>query len=63
MVESKTSFHVTPHRRYFTTYKGGNLGVVKMRNYDKSKVVGVEDVMVVVTNLVDNLILKMFIML
>lgn len=57
MVDYRTFFHATLHRRSFTTYKSRNFSVLKMENYDKSKVVGVRDVKVV-TNLGQNLILK-----
>lgn len=57
VVDSGVYFHVMLHTRSFTTYEGGNFSVVKMRNYDKSKVIVVGDVRVV-TNLGYNLILK-----
>lgn len=57
MVDFGALLHVTLHRRSFTRYNGRNFDVVKMRNYYKSKVVGIGDVRVV-TNLGRNLILK-----
>lgn len=32
VIDSNTSFHATPSRDFFTTYKASDLGVVKMRN-------------------------------
>lgn len=57
VIDFGSSFHDTPYRRSFTTYKGENFCVVKWKNYDKSKVVGAGDTKVV-TNFGHNLILK-----
>lgn len=57
MEDSRASFHATPHGRFFTTCKKENFGMVKIKNYGKSKVIDIGDVKFV-TNLNYNLILK-----
>lgn len=44
VVDTAASYHVTPHKEYFTTYKAGDFGVVKMGNSSFSDVVGIGDV-------------------
>lgn len=56
-MDSGASYPVTPNKRLFTSYKP-SVGVVKMRNKQKSKVVGVVDGSLV-TNMDHKLMLKM----
>ena len=44
VVDSTASFHVTPHRDYFTSYTVGDFGHVKMGNQGVSKIVGIRDI-------------------
>ena len=44
VVDSAASFHVTPHREYFTSYTAGDSGQVKMGNHGVSKVASIEDI-------------------
>ena len=46
VVDTAASYHVTPHKEYFTTYKAGDFGVVKMGNSSFSDVVGIGDVQI-----------------
>lgn len=57
LVDSGTSFHTTLEKKPFTIYKSGYLGVVKMGNYGKCKIVSIVDVRVV-TNMSHTLNLK-----
>ena len=44
MVDSGASFHLTPDRKCFSSYKAGDHGSVKMRNEGSCRVVGIGDV-------------------
>ena len=44
VVDTAASYHVTPHRDYFTTYKAGDFGAVKMGNISSSGIVGMGDI-------------------
>ena len=46
MIDSGASFHATPRRDFFTSYKSGDYGTVKMGNSGVSKIVGVGDICV-----------------
>ncbi|CAH9105587.1 unnamed protein product, partial [Cuscuta europaea] len=46
VVDTATSYHVTPHRYYFTTYKAGDFGAVKMGNSSSSGITGISDVQI-----------------
>ena len=45
IVDSSASFHVSPHKYFFSNYKKGDYGIVKMRNHVTSKIVGIGDIM------------------
>ena len=57
IVDSGASFHVTPHVGFFTSYRSGNFGSVKMGNRVTSKIVGIGEV-TLMTDLGYKLILK-----
>ena len=40
IVDSGASFHVTPHKEFFSSYTCGDFGTVKMGNHVSSKIVG-----------------------
>ena len=44
VVDTAASYHVTPHRDFFTTYKAGDFGAVKMGNTSSSQIVGICEV-------------------
>ena len=44
MVDTGASFHVSPKRDFFASYKPGYYGVVRMANKDISLIVGVGDI-------------------
>ena len=44
VIVSGTSFHVTVHRDYFTSYVNGDYGHVWMGNKGASKIVGIRDI-------------------
>ena len=44
MVDTATSFHITAHRNFFSSYTNGSFGWVKMGNEAKCEIVGMEDV-------------------
>ncbi|PKI31548.1 hypothetical protein CRG98_048057 [Punica granatum] len=46
IVDSATSYHCTPIREFFTTYKAGDLGSVKMGNQSIAKIVRIGDIIV-----------------
>ncbi|KAL0404120.1 UNVERIFIED_CONTAM: Retrovirus-related Pol polyprotein from transposon TNT 1-94 [Sesamum radiatum] len=46
VVDTAASYHVTPHRSYFTEYKAGDLGTVKMGNSSSSGISGIGDIKV-----------------
>jgi hypothetical protein len=46
VIDSTASYHVTPRREFFTSYKAGNLGRVKMGNKSYADIVGIGDICV-----------------
>uniref|UniRef100_A0A2N9I3V5 CCHC-type domain-containing protein n=1 Tax=Fagus sylvatica TaxID=28930 RepID=A0A2N9I3V5_FAGSY len=46
VIDSAASYHVTPRREFFTSYKAGNLGRVKMVNKSYADIVGIGDICV-----------------
>ena len=44
VVDSATSYHCIPKREYFSTYKAGDYGTVKMRNKSVSLIAGIGDI-------------------
>ena len=44
VIDSGASFHATPRRDFFTSYKSGDYGTVKMENSGVSKIVRVGDI-------------------
>ncbi|CAH9079859.1 unnamed protein product [Cuscuta europaea] len=46
VVDTAASYHVTPHRYYFTTYKAGDFGAVKMGNSSSSGIAGIGDIQI-----------------
>ena len=44
VIDSGASFHVTSHNNFFTFYKPGDFGNVRMGNSSVSKIVGIGDV-------------------
>ena len=44
MVDTATSFHITAHRNFFSSYTNGRFGWVRMGNEAKCEIVGMEDV-------------------
>uniref|UniRef100_A0A2N9GFS8 Integrase catalytic domain-containing protein n=1 Tax=Fagus sylvatica TaxID=28930 RepID=A0A2N9GFS8_FAGSY len=46
VIDSAASYHVTPRREFFTSYKAGNLGRVKMGNKSYADIVGISDICV-----------------
>ena len=44
VVDTASSYHVTPHKDFFTTYKAGDFGTVKMGNSSFSEIAGIGDV-------------------
>ncbi|CAH9062481.1 unnamed protein product [Cuscuta epithymum] len=46
VVDTAASYHVTPHMYYFTTYKAGDFGAVKMGNSSSSEIAGIGDVQI-----------------
>lgn len=57
IIDSGASFHVTPHGSLFSSYQSGDFGTVKMGNQDKSKIVGIGDI-VLTTSIGCKLVLK-----
>ena len=57
VVDTIASFHITPHRDFFSSYTSGDFGWVRMRNEAKCKVVGMRDIQLK-TNIRCKLILK-----
>ena len=43
-IDSTVSHHVIPMKGLFTTYKVGDFGIVKMGNFNYSKIVRISDV-------------------
>ena len=46
VVDTATSYHDTPHRDFFMTYKAGDFGTVKMGNTSSVNIEGIGDVQV-----------------
>jgi hypothetical protein len=46
VIDSTTSFHVTRRKEFFTSYKAGNLGRIKMGNKSYANIVGICDICV-----------------
>lgn len=46
VVDTAASYHVTPHRYYFTTYKAGDFGTVKMGNSNSFGISGIGDIQI-----------------
>uniref|UniRef100_A0A2N9HS85 Integrase catalytic domain-containing protein n=1 Tax=Fagus sylvatica TaxID=28930 RepID=A0A2N9HS85_FAGSY len=46
VIDSAASYHVTPRREFFTSYKVGNVGRVKMGNKSYADIVGIGDICV-----------------
>jgi len=44
VVDTATSFHITPHRDFFSSYISGNFGWVRMGNEAKCEIVGMGDI-------------------
>ena len=42
--DSLESYHCVPKREYFSTYKVGNYGIVKMGNKSVSQITGISDI-------------------
>ena len=46
VVDSAASYHATPNRELFSTYKIGDFGCVKMGNITNSNIVGIGDIFI-----------------
>jgi hypothetical protein len=46
LLDSGASFHVTPHREWFTRYEAKPLGTVRLRDSHQCDVIGIGDVMI-----------------
>ncbi|VFQ65265.1 unnamed protein product [Cuscuta campestris] len=57
IIDSGASFHVTPHRSFFSSYQSGDFGTVQMGNQDRSNIVGKGDI-ILETSTGCNLVLK-----
>ncbi|KAE8663641.1 hypothetical protein F3Y22_tig00112925pilonHSYRG00085 [Hibiscus syriacus] len=57
IVDSGSSFYVTPHRSFFSSYRSSDFGTVQMRKQDMSKIIGIEDI-ILTTSTGCKLILK-----
>jgi hypothetical protein len=57
VVDTAASFHITPHRDFFSSYTSGNFGWVRMGNEAKCKIVGMENIQLE-TNIGCKLILR-----
>ena len=44
IIDTAASYHVTPNKEFFTSYRPGDFGTVKMGNTSYSKIVGIGDV-------------------
>ena len=44
VIDSGASFHVTSHSDYFSSYRTGDFGNVRMGNISVSKIVGIGDI-------------------
>jgi len=50
IIDSRASFHVTPHRGFFSSYQKRDFGMVKMGNHITSKIVGIGEVTLMTEN-------------
>ena len=57
VIDTGASYHATPRREFFATYRSGNFGVVKMGNYGTADIIGMGDIHLK-TNLGCKLVLK-----
>ncbi|CAD5171441.1 unnamed protein product [Musa acuminata subsp. malaccensis] len=57
VIDICTFYHATPQRKFFTTYRPGNFGVVKMGNYGMADIISIDDIHIK-TNLSCKLMLK-----
>ncbi|URD75525.1 hypothetical protein MUK42_34393 [Musa troglodytarum] len=57
IIDTGASYHATPRREFFTTYRSGNFGVVKMGNHGTTDIIGMGDIHIK-TNLGCKLVLK-----
>ena len=57
VIDSSASFRVTSHSDFFTSYRTGDFGNVRMRNSGVSKIVGIRDVCLE-TSIGNKLVLK-----
>ena len=46
VVDTATSYHATPNRELFNTYKAGDFRCVKMGNTARSNIVGIRDIFI-----------------
>ncbi|MBT1595334.1 hypothetical protein, partial [Klebsiella pneumoniae] len=44
VIDTAASYHATPNKEFFTSYKAGDFGTVKMGKTSYSKIVGIGDV-------------------
>ena len=44
IIDLAASYHATPIKEFFTSYKSGDLGTVKMGNASHSKIAGIGDI-------------------
>ena len=44
VIDTGASFHATPNKEFFSTYKSGDFGTVRMGNTSQSKIAGIGDV-------------------
>lgn len=44
VIDSNTSYHVTSHDEFFTSYKSGNYGFVRMENEGSFKTLAIRDI-------------------
>ncbi|URD96234.1 Retrotransposon protein [Musa troglodytarum] len=57
IIDMGASYHATPRREFFATYRSRNFGVVKMGNHDTADIIGMGDIHIK-TNLGCKLVLK-----
>ncbi|URE07161.1 Retrotransposon protein [Musa troglodytarum] len=57
IIDTGASYHVTPQREFFATYRFRNFGIVKMGNHDIANIIGMSDIHIK-TNLGCKLVLK-----
>ena len=46
VVDTEASYHATPNRELFNTYKAGDFGGVKIENTASSNIVGIGDIFI-----------------